>query len=228
LSRIRAIFTNIVTAVVTALVTSVFWISAYGSGGRDDGAAGGGAVTVPIEDGKVEAAGEKVAIKPAGAPRVEIAEGLVVGPTGLAIPVVGVRAAQLQDTFTQARAGGARVHDAIDIMAPRGRPVVASAPGTVEKLFFSQGGGGITAYIRSTDNRWTYYYAHLDRYAKGLREGKRIRRGEVIGTVGSTGNADRAGPHLHFAIHRMQPGERWWQGSAINPYPLLAGRRASR
>jgi murein DD-endopeptidase MepM/ murein hydrolase activator NlpD len=226
LSRIRAIFTNIVTAVVTALVTSVFWIAAYGNGARDDVRAGGTSADASVGDGTVAAAGEKIEIDPAGAPKVALAEGLVVGPTGLAVPVVGVRASQLLDTFTQARAGGARVHDAIDIMAPRGRPVVAAAPGTVEKLFFSQGGGGISAYIRSPDKRWTYYYAHLDRYAKGLREGKQVRRGEVIGTVGSTGNASPDGPHLHFAIHRMQPGERWWQGSAINPYPLLAGRRA--
>jgi peptidoglycan LD-endopeptidase LytH len=224
LSKFRAIFTNIVTAVVTAVVTSAFWIAAYGNASEDE-ADGGDAVTIPLESRKLEAAGEKVVVRSGAAPKVEVAQGLVVGPTGLAIPVVGVRRAQLSDTFTQARAGGARVHDAIDIMAPRGRPVVAAAPGTVEKLFFSQGGGGITAYVRSPDKRWTYYYAHLDAYAKGLREGKRIKRGEVIGTVGSTGNADPDGPHLHFAIHRMEPGERWYQGSAINPYPLLAGRK---
>ena len=150
-----------------------------------------------------------------------------VGPAGLAIPVAGVRANQLTDTFTQARAGGARVHDAIDIMAARGTPVVAAASGTVEKLYFSDGGGGISAYVRSDDKRWTYYYAHLQRYAPGLREGQRVERGQVIGYVGSSGNANPAGPHLHFAINRMQPGQRWWDGEAINPYPLLAGKPAS-
>jgi murein DD-endopeptidase MepM/ murein hydrolase activator NlpD len=139
-----------------------------------------------------------------------------------------VKPGQLVDTYTQARAGGARSHDAIDIMAPLGTPVVASAPGRVEKLFFSEGGGGISAYVRSDDGRWIYYYAHLNAYAPSLREGQRIDRGSPIGTVGATGNANPAGPHLHFAINRMNPGERWWQGSPINPYPLLAGKPVYR
>ena len=143
-------------------------------------------------------------------------------PSGLLIPVAGVHAAELADTFAQARGAG-RPHDAIDIMAPRGTAVVAAADGTVEKLFFSHGGGGITAYLRSPDRRLIYYYAHLDGYAPGLREGQALRRGDPIGTVGSTGNASPAGPHLHFAIHEMRPGERWWEGRAVNPYPLLAG-----
>jgi murein DD-endopeptidase MepM/ murein hydrolase activator NlpD len=156
------------------------------------------------------------------------AQAPVIAPSGLAIPVAGVRAIQLSDTYAQARAGGARVHDAIDIMAPRGTPVVAAADGTVEKLFFSRGGGGITAYVRSADRQWSYYYAHLDAYAAGLAEGQRIRRGDPVGTVGSTGNADPADPHLHFAVNRMGPADRWWQGTPINPYPLLAGGGAPR
>ena len=143
-------------------------------------------------------------------------------PSGLAIPVIGVQPGQLVDTFTQARAGGARVHDAIDIMAARGTPVVAAADGTLEKLFFSQGGGGITAYVRSPDRQWIYYYAHLDRYAPGLQEGQAIHRGDPIGFVGSTGNASPDGPHLHFAISHMGPTDGFWQGTPINPYPLLA------
>lgn len=146
---------------------------------------------------------------------------------GLLIPVEGVRSDGLRDTFAEARGAG-RPHDAIDIMAPRGTAVVAAAEGIVEKLYFSNGGGGITAYVRSPDRRWTYYYAHLDAYAPGLREGQRIARGDPIGTVGFTGNANPAGPHLHFAIHRMAPDERWYQGRAINPYPLLAGRASPR
>jgi len=94
----------------------------------------------------------------------------------------------------------------------------------VEKLFFSDGGGGITAYVRSDDGRWSYYYAHLSAYAPGLREGQQMRRGDPVGYVGATGNANPAGPHLHFAINRMNPGEQWWQGTPINPYPLLAGK----
>ena len=162
---------------------------------------------------------------PAG-PAARAAEAVIM-PSGLAIPVAGIGPGQLADTFTQSRAGG-RPHDAIDIMAPRGTPVIAAAEGVIEKLYFSHGGGGITAYVRSPDRRWTYYYAHLDAYAPGLREGGRLRRGDAIGTVGSTGNADPAGPHLHFAIHLMAADERWWQGRAVNPYPLLAGRGARR
>jgi murein DD-endopeptidase MepM/ murein hydrolase activator NlpD len=143
----------------------------------------------------------------------------------LLIPVRGVHAGQLVDTYSQARAGGRRVHDAIDIMAPRGTPVIAAAGGTVEKLFFSRGGGGITVYVRSPDGQWMHYYAHLDTYAPGLHEGQRLRRGDPIGTVGSTGNASAEGPHLHFAISFMAPNERWWQGRPINPYPLLRGAR---
>ena len=209
MTRFRLWATNIATAIIVAFVTSLFWIIAYSKAG---------------DDRDVEPARDTATVETEGAGKVEIAEGLVVGPTGLAIPVAGVKASQLVDTYTQARAGGARVHDAIDIMAERGTPVVAAAPGTVEKLFFSDGGGGITAYIRSEDKRWTYYYAHLHDYAPGLREGQQVRRGTPIGRVGSTGNANADGPHLHFAIHRMEPGEGWWEGSAINPYPLLAGR----
>jgi murein DD-endopeptidase MepM/ murein hydrolase activator NlpD len=104
--------------------------------------------------------------------------------------------------------------------------VIAAAPGTVEKLYFSNGGGGITIYVRSPDQRWTYYYAHLSSYAPGLAEGQQLQRGQVIGRVGHTGDANAAGPHLHFAINQMAPGERWWQGTPINPYPLLAGKKA--
>lgn len=164
---------------------------------------------------------EVQAVAPAPAP-------VAVPATEFIIPVQGVRARQLVDTFSQARAGGARVHDAIDIMAPRGTPVIAAATGTVEKLFFSGGGGGISAYVRSPDRRWIHYYAHLDAYAPGLHEGQRLRSGDPIGTVGSTGNANPEGPHLHFAIKYMAPDERWWQGRPINPYPLLAGRGSPR
>lgn len=145
----------------------------------------------------------------------------------LLIPVAGIRAAQLRDTFTEARGAG-RPHDAIDIMAPRGTPVLAAADGIVEKLFFSRGGGGLTVYVRSPDRRLIYYYAHLDGYAPGLAEGRAVRRGDRLGAVGSSGNANPAAPHLHFAIHRMEPGERWWQGRPINPYPLLAPMEAPR
>jgi murein DD-endopeptidase MepM/ murein hydrolase activator NlpD len=213
--KLKLIFTNLLTGVVTAAVVSAFWIKAYGGGSSK---ADGG-------DGRIEAAGDKVVLDRPNQSKVQVAEAVVVGPTGLAVPVAGIRPEQLVDTYTQARAGGSRVHDAIDIMAPRDTPVLAAAPGTVEKLFFSRGGGGITAYIRSDDGRWIYYYAHLDEYAPGLNEGDKVQRGQRIGTVGSSGNANPDGPHLHFAIHRMGPGERWYHGSPVNPYPLLAGRK---
>ncbi|MET0362816.1 MAG: M23 family metallopeptidase [Sphingobium sp.] len=142
----------------------------------------------------------------------------------LLIPVEGVPASALVDTFAQSRAGGAREHDAIDIMAARGRAVVAAAPGRIEKLFWSDAGGR-TLYQRSADGRLVYYYAHLDAYAPGLREGQSIRRGQRIATVGSTGNASAQAPHLHFSVHEMAPGDRWYGGRAINPYPLLARTR---
>ncbi len=170
---------------------------------------------------------EKVGVNSTGgAPRRDVgpARPLIVSRSGLAIPVAGIRTEQLTDTYTASRGGGSRVHNAIDIMAPRGTPVVAATEGTVEKLFYSHGGGGITVYVRSPDGQWLHYYAHLDSYAPGLREGQRLRRGDPIGTVGITGNASPSGPHLHYAIYRMSPGERWWQGTPINPYPQLAGR----
>lgn len=209
-------FAVISTAVVTAVLTSAFWIFYFNI-----------AEAPGLRTGEVQASGDIEVVDPASAPPVAMAESIEVGPVGLAIPVAGIKVAQLTDTFTQARAGGARRHDAIDIMAPSGTPVVAAAPGTVEKLFFSDGGGGVTAYVRSPDGRWSYYYAHLQRYAPGLREGQRVKRGQVIGYVGSTGNANPEGPHLHFAINRMAPGEKWHQGAPINPYPLLAGEKAS-
>ena len=207
-------FRTIATAVITAILTSAFWIFAYNTG----------AIPTAAER-KVQPAGDVAVIDPKAGPPVAVAEGLEVGPAGLAIPIAGVKAKQLTDTFTQARAGGARVHDAIDIMADEGTPVIAATDGTVEKLFYSDGGGGNTIYIRSPDQRWTYYYAHLQGYAPGLEEGERVRRGQRIGFVGSTGNADPAAPHLHFAIMRTSPGANWWESSTpVNPYPVLGGR----
>lgn len=140
--------------------------------------------------------------------------------TGLSIPVQGTTAAQLADTFTDARDQG-RSHDAIDIMAPAGTPVLAVADGHIEKLFDSER-GGLTIYQFEPSEKYAYYYAHLQRYADGLAEKRSIRRGQIIGYVGSTGNASPAAPHLHFAIFLLGPKRRWWEGTAINPYPVLA------
>ncbi len=211
------------TAVVTAILVSAFWLF-YFNISRAPRATPPGKIARSETDGSVAAAGDK---KRVGGGTV-VAEGVTVGPAGLAIPVAGVRPHQLVDTFTQARAGGVRVHDAIDIMAATGTPVVSAADGVVDKLFFSKGGGGISVYVRSPDRRWSYYYAHLSAYARGLREGQRVRRGTPVGFVGFSGNANPAGPHLHFAINRMAPGEKWYQGAPVNPYPLLAGKSARR
>jgi murein DD-endopeptidase MepM/ murein hydrolase activator NlpD len=146
---------------------------------------------------------------------------------GLIIPVVGVAASALVDSFNDVRGGGERVRGAIDIPAPRGTAVVAAADGRVEKLFESRLGGH-TIYQRSRDGRSTNYYAHLDGYAPEIAEGTELRRGQVIAFVGSTGDADPGAPHLHFEVHRITPGEHWWQGTSVNPYSLLAGEAARR
>ena len=147
---------------------------------------------------------------------------VVLAPTGLAMPLPGLQPAQLTDTFAQAR-GSDRRHDALDIMAPAGTPVLAVADGHVEKLFTSVQ-GGLTLYQFEPSGRYAYYYAHLQGYAPGIVEGRPLKRGDVIGQVGSSGNADPAAPHLHFAVFVLGPEKQWWKGTAINPYPLLGGR----
>jgi murein DD-endopeptidase MepM/ murein hydrolase activator NlpD len=138
----------------------------------------------------------------------------------LEVPVEGVAHHQLRDSFDERRAGGLRRHEAIDIMAPKHTRVVAVEDGRVAKLFRSVA-GGLTVYLFDSTEMVTYYYAHLDRYAPGLEEGRDVRRGAVIGYVGSTGNASEDAPHLHFAIFQLGPERRWWQGEPINPYVVL-------
>ena len=145
----------------------------------------------------------------------------------LAVPVAGVARDALVDTFGQPRDGGARHHEAIDIMAPRGTPVLAAADGRVDRLFDSAAGGR-TIYVRSIDGATMYYYAHLDAYREGLAEGQVVRRGDAIATVGATGNADPAAPHLHFSVLRTSPQQGWSEGRPVDPYPLLAEPRATR
>lgn len=235
--------------IATAVVTSAFWITVY------SGAAGGegvdtGAITVP------PAIAQQASEQPPVQPTVDLtstdaaaADGAAIdmsattimtetpgpdgetsvpvpGPSGLIIPVQGIASRSLVDTYRASRSGG-RVHNAIDIMAPRGTPILAASAGTVERLHRSRL-GGITIYIRSADRQWVHYYAHLDAYAPGLAVGQEIEQGQVIGTVGFTGNASPAGPHLHFAVYRMANGQRWYQGTPVNPYPLLAGRARAR
>jgi len=142
-----------------------------------------------------------------------------VGTLKLLIPVVGVRPDQLLDTFADARSEG-RVHDAIDIPAPAGTAVIAAADGEIIKLFQSER-GGTTIYQLSVDRKLVYYYAHLQRYADGIVAGKFVKQGEVIAYVGDTGNAGAGNFHLHFSIAVVADPKRYWEGTNINPYPLL-------
>ena len=155
----------------------------------------------------------------AAAPSMAEAVGAL-GSRNLLIPVEGVTAKQLTDTFNDSRAVGRR-HDAIDIMAPRGTEVHAVEDGTIAKLFTSKA-GGLTIYQFDPTQTFSYYYAHLDRYASGLAEHQPVKRGQLLGYVGSTGNASENAPHLHFAIARLGTDRAWWKGDPINPYPLLA------
>lgn len=145
----------------------------------------------------------------------------------LTIPVAGVPRTQLIDSWGDPREAGLRAHAAIDIAAPAGTPVVSAITGKVEKLFLSKA-GGVTAYVRSNDGRWLTYYAHLQRYVDGLTEGQAIGRGDRLAYVGDTGNAGAGNTHLHFALHKMKPGERWHEGTPVNPYPLLADEASNR
>jgi len=136
----------------------------------------------------------------------------------LIVPVEGVRPQALMDTYEQGR--GQRKHEAIDIAAARGTRVLAVDDGKVAKLFTSVP-GGLTVYQFDPSGRLSYYYAHLDRYAPGLKEGQALKRGDLVGFVGSTGNASAEVPHLHFAVFRLGPDRKWWQGDPVNPYPAL-------
>jgi murein DD-endopeptidase MepM/ murein hydrolase activator NlpD len=137
---------------------------------------------------------------------------------GLLIPVSGISPSSLVDNFNETHDG--HRHEALDIMAARGTPVVAVDEGNVVKLFHSKP-GGLTVYQFDDTRTWCFYYAHLDRYAQGLKEGTLLRKGDILGYVGSTGDASPNAPHLHFTIFKLGPEKRWWQGTPINPYPLL-------
>jgi murein DD-endopeptidase MepM/ murein hydrolase activator NlpD len=139
----------------------------------------------------------------------------------LAFPLPEQHRPTLRDNFAEAR--GKAKHEALDLMAPRGTPVLAVDDGRIAKLFTSAA-GGITVYQFDPEQRHVYYYAHLDRYAAGLKEGAWVARGTTLGFVGSTGNAAPNAPHLHFAVYRLGADKRWWKGEAVNPYPLLAKR----
>jgi murein DD-endopeptidase MepM/ murein hydrolase activator NlpD len=168
--------------------------------------------------------------RPAGPAEEAEETGVVMEPGELApgasllIPVSGIRPDQLRDSYQDARSGG-RVHNAIDIMAPAGTPVLAAADGTIHRLR-TGGLGGITIYQIGDDGRTMYYYAHLQRYAAGIRDGTPVRRGQVIAYVGDTGNAGPGNYHLHFSVGRLPDPQRYWDSQNVNPYPLLAGEYA--
>lgn len=137
----------------------------------------------------------------------------------LTLPVQGIKRDELRDTFNEMR-GSARRHEALDVIAPRNTPILAVEDGTIAKLFLSDA-GGITIYQFDPTQAYAYYYAHLERYADGLKEGQQVKRGQVLGYVGTTGNAPRETPHLHFAIFKLGEDKRWWQGTPIDPYSVL-------
>jgi len=142
----------------------------------------------------------------------------------LLVPVQGIEPSALHDTYSELRGGGTRPHEALDIPAPRGTPVLSASGGRVLKLFDSKAGGRMV-YAADSSERFILMYAHLDSYANGLAEGQPLRRGQVIGTVGTTGNAPPTVPHLHFAIARSNDVKVWWKGAPVNPYPILSEGR---
>ncbi len=139
----------------------------------------------------------------------------------LMVPVAGIGPDDVPDTFDAPRAGGRRRHHALDIPAPRGTPILAADDGVVLELRANRF-GGLTIYATDPDRRFVYYYAHLDHYRAGLRRGATLAKGDVVGYVGTTGNADRAGPHLHFQVMVFPPGGEWWDGTPVDPRPYLA------
>ena len=209
---------RLLTIVVTATLTSAAWIVAGSVYFGDEPARAGAPARKSPAVAQVPQAGRSAASEPLAASTLEPGEA-----AQLVIPVLNVGPAQLRDTFTDERGGGARLHEALDIMAPAGTPVIAAGSGTIERLFRSDAGGN-TIYVRSDDRRSIYYYAHLREYASGLEEGQKVSRAQRLGSVGSSGNASPDGPHLHFAILQTTSDAEWWEpATAINPYPLLRG-----
>jgi murein DD-endopeptidase MepM/ murein hydrolase activator NlpD len=174
---------------------------------------------VPVLEAEEAAVGTTGAHdRPAAPPTIAAPPDAELEDRDLTIPVEGITAEQLVRSFEDAR--GERKHQAIDILAPKGTPVLAVEEGRVARLFNSKA-GGITIYQFDPSERFCYYYAHLDRYADGLRENDVVRKGQVIGYVGVTGNAPKDTPHLHFAVFRLTADKRWWEGTPIDPYDVL-------
>ena len=229
---------RILTIIVTATITSMVWIVAGGSLIEMAGADSQIEKTRPgqsaqddqppltqetVAGDEQQADTARRAANVASPDRANATRPRANGLGQLVIPVLNVRPSDLSDSFLAERDGGSRLHEAIDIMAPKGTSVIAAAPGTIERLYQSETGGN-SIYVRSNDDETIFYYAHLDKYAPGLKEGQKVRRGQRLGTVGTTGNAAHDAPHLHFAIMRTTADAQWWEPTnAINPYPYLAG-----
>ena len=213
------------SAIVLFVAALVFWVPRHRVRRPATFSAAAPATAVP------PAATPAPAVVPATAPAPARGSGEAFsGPTtnvaapGLVMPVAGVTPADLRDSFAEIHSG--HRHEAIDILAPRGTAVLAVSDGTIRKLFHSVP-GGTTIYEFDPGGTLCYYYAHLERYAEGLTEGQRVAAGDVIGYVGTSGNAPPETPHLHFAIYRLGPEKRWWEGVALDPYPVLLHARRS-
>lgn len=229
---------RILTIIITATITSMVWIVAGGSlldladadsqiektrpGQSAEGNVPVTQETVAGADSSQEEATARRAANVASPDRANATPPRSRELAQMVIPVLNVRPSELADSFLAERDGGARLHEAIDIMAPKGTSVIAAAPGTIERIYQSETGGN-SLYVRSNDKETIFYYAHLDKYAPGLKEGQKVRRGQRLGTVGTTGNAAPDAPHLHFAIMRTTEEAQWWEPTnAINPYPYLS------
>jgi murein DD-endopeptidase MepM/ murein hydrolase activator NlpD len=140
----------------------------------------------------------------------------------LRVPIDGIDIESFKGGFAERR-GGDRPHEAVDVLSPRNTPVHAVENGTIAKLFYSKA-GGLTIYQFDPSSRFCYYYAHLERYADGLHDGQTITQGEVIGYVGTSGNAPANTPHLHFAVFELKGDRKWWQGTALDPYGVFKER----
>lgn len=192
-----------------------------GGGGAAAAAPGGSVPPAGTESPTGTSGAADPAAAPPAVPVIEAAPAAELADRDLLIPVQGVSANQLVQSFSDRR-GTARHHEAIDILAPRGTPVLAVEDGTIARLFYSEA-GGTTLYQFDPSERFCYYYAHLDRYADGLAEGQEVSKGQVIGYVGISGNAPKDTPHLHFAIFRMTSAKQWWEGTPIDPFEVLRG-----
>ena len=225
--RAATVIAVVVTALVTAAVTSAVWLVLFNLREKEQRAIA--ATPSPVAVPSPAAVPSPTAASPAAnlpSAAAFQADYRALAAKRLTIPVSGVATAHLANTYGDDRGDGSRRHGALDIMAPLGTPVVATEDGVIEKLFTSEA-GGLTLYQFDPSRTYSYYYAHLDRYADGLAEGQAVKRGQVIGYVGFTGNASPEGPHLHFAILKLGPEKKWHEGVPLNPFPALGGTAAA-